>query len=158
MPQFRISNAKCNHMGWKDLLSYMYLLHSSLTHLRQPSLDSNYSINLLTWSLCALFKCCLSWSGFKQLLDQWRTQKIFMGGFVQGRMVVICIWCALFVTSQFDVIFMFPNQRFGEVCWHNMHTFLHPLPLFLCHCSINYQRSKLRYRRKTNTTQRRSSS
>jgi len=30
-------------------------------------------------------------------------------------MVVICVWCALFVTSQFDVIFMFPNQRFGEV-------------------------------------------
>ena len=25
------------------------------------------------------------------------------------------IWCALFVTSQFDVIFMFPNQHFGEV-------------------------------------------
>jgi len=26
------------------------------------------------------------------------------------------IRCALFVTSQFDVIFMFPNQRFGEDC------------------------------------------
>jgi len=47
---------------------------------------------------------------------QLRTQKIFMGGLVQGLMVVICIWCALFVTSQFDVISMFPNQRFGEVC------------------------------------------
>jgi len=48
---------------------------------------------------------------------QWRTQKIFMvGGLVQSRMVVICIWCALFVTSQFDVISMFPNQRFGDVC------------------------------------------
>jgi len=44
---------------------------------------------------------------------QWRTQKIFMGGFIQWYMVVICIWCALFVTSQFDIIFMFPNQRFG---------------------------------------------
>jgi len=41
--------------------------------------------------------------------------------------VVICIWCALFVTSQFDVIFMFPNQRFGEVFWHNMHIRLHAL-------------------------------
>jgi len=40
----------------------------------------------------------------------------FHGGvLVQGRMVVICIWCSLFVTSQFDVISMFPNQRFGEV-------------------------------------------
>ena len=79
-------------------------------------------------------------------------RKFSMGGFAQGHMVVICIWCAPFVTSQFDVIFMFPNQRFGEVCWHNIQTFLHPLPLFLCHCSINYQRSKLGYRKKTNTT------
>ena len=38
------------------------------------------------------------------------------GCLVQGHMVVICIWCALFVTSQFDVMSMFPNQRFGEVC------------------------------------------
>jgi len=48
--------------------------------------------------------------------NQWRTQKIFMGGFIQWHMVVICIWCALFVTSQYDVIFMFINQRFGDVC------------------------------------------
>jgi len=47
--------------------------------------------------------------------NQWRTQKIFMGMvLVQGHMVVI--WCALFVMSQFDIIFMFLNQRFGEVC------------------------------------------
>jgi len=25
-------------------------------------------------------------------------------------MVVICVWCVLFVTSHFDVIFMFPNN------------------------------------------------
>jgi len=49
-------------------------------------------------------------------VEQWRTQKIFMGGFIQWHMVVIYIWCALFVTSQFDAISMFPNQRFGEVC------------------------------------------
>jgi len=31
---------------------------------------------------------------------QWRTQKISMGGgFIQWHMVVICVWCALFVTS-----------------------------------------------------------
>ena len=36
----------------------------------------------------------------------------------------------VFVMSQFDVIFMFPNQRFGEVFWHNMHILLHALPLF----------------------------
>jgi len=61
---------------------------------------------------------------------QRRTQKIFMGGFIQWHMIVICIWCALFVTSQFYVMFTFPHQRFGEVCWHNMHIFLHAFPLF----------------------------
>jgi len=35
--------------------------------------------------------------------------------FIQWYVVVICIWCPLFVMSQFDVMFMFPNQRFGEV-------------------------------------------
>jgi len=39
-----------------------------------------------------------------------------MGDLVEGHMVVVCIWFALFVTSQFDVIFMFPNQCFGEDC------------------------------------------
>jgi len=43
-------------------------------------------------------------------------RKFSWGGLVQCHMVVICFWCALFVTSQFDVISMFPNQRFGEVC------------------------------------------
>jgi len=42
--------------------------------------------------------------------------KFSWGVLVQGHMVVICIWCTLFVTPQFDVISMFPNQRFGEVC------------------------------------------
>jgi len=37
------------------------------------------------------------------------------GGFIQWHRVVICICCALFVTSQFDVIVLFPNQRFSEV-------------------------------------------
>jgi len=46
---------------------------------------------------------------------QWRTQKIFMGGFIQWHRVVICICCALFVTSQFDVIVLFPNKGFSEV-------------------------------------------
>jgi len=43
-------------------------------------------------------------------------RKFSWGGFIQWHMVVICLWCAVFVTSRFDVIFMFPNQRFGEVC------------------------------------------
>ena len=52
------------------------------------------------------------------------------GGSIQWNMVVICIWCALFVMSQFDIIFMFPNQRLGDVCWHNMHILPHALYLF----------------------------
>ena len=56
--------------------------------------------------------------------------------FIQWHMVVICIWCAHFVTSQFDVIFMFPNQRFGEVRWHNMHIRLHTLPII--YISLNW--------------------
>jgi len=39
----------------------------------------------------------------------------FHGGFIQWHMVLVCWWCVVFVMSQFDVIFMFPNQRFGEV-------------------------------------------
>jgi len=46
---------------------------------------------------------------------QWRTQNVFMGDFIQWNIVVICL-CAVFVMSKFDVIFMFPNQRFGEGC------------------------------------------
>ena len=57
------------------------------------------------------------------------------GGFIQRRRVVICIWCALFVTSQNDVIVLFPNQRFGEVCWHNMHIFLYIHSYFMCQCT-----------------------
>ena len=50
--------------------------------------------------------------------------------FIQWHMVVICIWYALLVKSQFDVIFMFPNQHFGKVRWHNMHLLLHALHSF----------------------------
>jgi len=48
--------------------------------------------------------------------SQWRTQKIFMGEFHSVACGGRCIWCALFVTSQFYVTIILPNQRFGEVC------------------------------------------
>jgi len=66
-----------------------------------------------------------------------RTQKIFMRGFIQWHTVVICIWCALFVTSQFDVIFMFPKQRFGEVCWRICIFVYTHSPYFMRHCTEN---------------------
>jgi len=56
-------------------------------------------------------------SAYAKCKQQWRTQKIFIEGvLVESHVVVICIWCALFVTSLIDVISMFPSQRFGEVC------------------------------------------
>jgi len=56
-------------------------------------------------------------------------RKFSWGEFIQWRKVVTCVRCTLLVRSQFDVIFMFPKQRFGDVCWHNMHIRLHALPL-----------------------------
>jgi len=88
---------------------------------------------------------------------QWRTQKIFMGvrsGSYGGHLYLVCALCDVTIWRHF----LFPSQRFGEVCWHNMHTFLHPLPLVYTAMTQKYQRSKLGYRRKTNTTQRHSSS
>jgi len=38
--------------------------------------------------------------------------------------------------------FMFPNQRFGEICWHNMRILLHLIPLFYVSLNINYQSSR----------------
>jgi len=48
----------------------------------------------------------------KDLLGSGVHRKFSLGGFLQWQMVVIYIWCALFVTSQFDGIFMFSS----EVC------------------------------------------
>ena len=99
------------------------------------------------------------------LLNVWPSSKAhaknFHGGFfIQWHVVVICIWFELFVTSQFDVIFMFSNQHFGEGCCHNMH-----IILFYTHfilrvivLNIKYQRSKLGHRRKIHSTLRHSSS
>jgi len=48
----------------------------------------------------------------------------------QWRMVVIVTLYALFVTSQYDVIYTFANQRFGEVCWHSMQHAYYSTPVF----------------------------
>ena len=95
---------------------------------------------------------CVPWQLNVMAICSGVRRKFSWGCFIQWHMVVIFIWCALFVTSQFDVILMFPNQRFGEVCWHNMHIFLHPLILCVTALNINCQQSKLGYRRKINPT------
>ena len=85
--------------------------------------------------ICRKERLPLSWNALYSLMTHPQpvayAENFRGGGLVQGHMVGICIWCALFVTSQFDVISMFPNQRFGEVCWHSMHIFLHPLSLYM---------------------------
>jgi len=52
-------------------------------------------------------------------------------------MMAISIWCALFVTSQFDVIFVFPNNvlgRFVDIICIFLYTHS---PYFMYHCTEN---------------------
>ena len=52
-------------------------------------------------------------------------------------MVVTCIWCALFVTSQFDVMFMFPNNvlaTFVDIICIFFRFYTHS-SCFMCHCT-----------------------
>jgi len=60
-------------------------------------------------------------------------------------MVVICNWCVLFVTSHFDVIFMFPNNvlaKFVDIICIFFYTHYH---YFVCHCT-KYKLSALQVR------------
>ena len=107
-----------------------------------------------------LLKCLWQLRSHRTPYSQWCTQNIFMGSFWFRVIWWSFVFGVLFVTSQFDVISMFPNQRFGEVCWHNNAYFSTSTPLISCGIAlnINYQRSKLGYRRKINSTLRHSSS
>jgi len=74
---------------------------------------------------------------FNPLLQSWGERRKFSreGGHWVAYAGHLYLVCALFDVT-FDVIFMFPNQRFG-VCWHNRHILLHPICLFsyfMCHC------------------------
>ena len=56
--------------------------------------------------------------------------------FIQWHMVIICIWCALFVTSQFDVIYLCFQSNvlakvFDKIC---IFLCIHS-PYFICHCA-----------------------
>ena len=133
-------------LNWHSTVSNVFIidLKSTITERNAQHQESNKApFSAVTWTtqLCST-------------ADQWRTQKIFIGGVVKGHMVAICIWCALFVTSLFDLIYMFPNQRFGEVCWRNNAYFSTSTPLISCFIAlnINYQRFKLGCRRKINST------
>jgi len=60
-------------------------------------------------------------------------RKISLGCFIQWNMVVIFIWCSLFVTSQYGVILMFPNHvlaKFVDIICIIVYT---RSPQFMCH-------------------------
>jgi len=50
---------------------------------------------------------------------------------ISGGTVVIVTGYTLFVTSQYDFIFTFANQSFGEVYSLNVHIILHALSLLV---------------------------
>jgi len=73
--------------------------------------------------MCMIWPFAVTQQQMWLLVSEWlatlaisSVQRKFSWAFILWHMVVICIWCVLFVTAQFDVIFMFPNQHFGEVC------------------------------------------
>jgi len=68
-----------------------------------------------------------------------------MGRLIQWHMVVNYSWRALFVASQFDVIFMFPNNVLAK-CVNIICVFFYTHSLyFMCHC-IEYKLSALQAR------------
>jgi len=78
----------------------------------------------------------------------------FGSGSYGGHLYLVCAVCDVTIWRHV------PNQRFGEVCWHNNAYFSTRAPLISCviALNVNYQRSKLGYRRKINSTLRHSSS
>jgi len=66
-------------------------------------------------------------------------------GVIQWHMVVICIWCALFVTSQFDVMFMFTNNVLTKFVDTICIFFYTHSPYFVSHCT-EYKLSALQVR------------
>jgi len=74
-------------------------------------------INTLTFSLLVITFCehCRNFFATSSIVSSGVRRNFSWGDFIQWHRVVICIWCALFVTSQFDVIVLFPNKRFSEV-------------------------------------------
>jgi len=62
-----------------------------------------------------LFSLCVIVIAIEYVASSGVRRKFSWGGFIQWHRVVICICCALFVTSQFDVIVLFPNKGFSEV-------------------------------------------
>jgi len=61
---FCFGKVKCYHIGCLNNGKFC-LVYPAWHILRQPSLDLRSSIDLLSCSFWVLFKCCVSWNGFK---------------------------------------------------------------------------------------------
>jgi len=62
-------------------------------------------------------------------------ENFHVGGFIQWHMLVICIWCALFLTSQFTSYSCFQSNvlaTFIETICIFLYT---QFPYFMCHCT-----------------------
>ena len=68
-----------------------------------------------------------------------------LGGFIQWHMVAISISCALFVTSQFDIILRFQTNVLAKFVDTLCMFFYTHSPYFMCHCT-KYELSALQAR------------
>jgi len=66
---------------------------------------------------------------------------------------LVAIVTGYVVTSQYDVIFKFANQRFGEVCWHNMHNKLRHLSSGRAGRAVKMMRAMETYKKQKNRYQ-----
>jgi len=57
--------------------------------------------NFIRWHHASSWEQLIHETHLNMVRGLCRMQKILTEGFIQWHMVVICIWCALFVTSQF---------------------------------------------------------
>jgi len=105
--------------AWKYALLMCSLVPHQKSTFRLRFYDSLRSVVLNHWRIQVFLRRGAQGQVYPDVywLHQWRTQKFSWWGFTQWHMVDISIWCALFVTSESDVIFMFPNQHFNEVSW-----------------------------------------
>jgi len=123
----------CQHLAkpmlWQHLAWSAYSIEAAV---------SSCQIRKVTKACDELSLCNLITPGVSKLFDlraefatAWPLAVVYVeyfhgDGLVQGHMVVICIWCSLFVTSfpcfQTNVL-----AKFLDII---MHIFLHPLPLF----------------------------
>jgi len=145
---------------WESRLEFLLHLQSFRLEM-PPSYLIRKQVIMYAFAQTRLpYKWTAKWNVFNRnaISAQWRAEFRWSLGWLldctpltnssieQWRMVVIVTGYTLFVTSQYNDIFTFAKQHFDEVCWHNMYITLHALSFVM---NINYPRSMLGYRSKT---------